>query len=180
MRKLTFIILLIFCSMRILSAQYSVDKNKYDYHEYVYDSDDKYVPALAGVASYILPGLGHIYCNEPARGYKFMAAYGGAILVTVVGGVTSIYSHDLRKNNNSFGDVILIAGAVSGFGIQIWSCIDAVKVSKVNNMALRDKKKTSFNLKLTPYFNQSYNGGFDKGLTLCLQLNWSARPQPDG
>ena len=69
------------------------------------------------------------------------------------------------------GEVLLIIGALSGCTIQIWSIIDAVKVSKVNNMALRDKKKTSFNLKLTPYFNQSYNGGFDKGLTLCLQLN---------
>ena len=156
--------------MQIVSAQYSVYKYKYDHHEYVYDSDDKYVPAIAGVASYILPGLGHIYCNEPARGYKFMIAYGGAILVTVVGGVTSIYNHDLKKNDNSIGDVILIAGALSGWGIQIWSCIDAVRVSKINNLAFRDRNMTSFNLKLLPYFNRSYNGGLDKGLTLCLQL----------
>ena len=170
MRIFTFLILLISCSLQNISAQYSVDKLKYDYQDYVYNPDDKYNPVLAGFASYIIPGLGHIYCNEPERGYKFMRAYGGAILVTVAGGITKIYNDDLRKNNNPIGDVILIAGALSAWGIQIWSSIDAVKISKINNLALRDKKTTSLNLKLSPYFNQSYNGGLDKGLTICLQF----------
>ncbi len=169
MKILTILVLLICSSIQIVFAQYSADKFKYDRHDYVYNPDDKYVPVLAGVASYIIPGLGHIYSNEPARGYKFMRAYGGAILVTVVGGVTKMHT-DLRKTDNPIGNVILIAGVLSATGIQVWSCIDAVRVSKINNLALRDKKKTSLNLKLSPYFDQNYYGGIDKGLTLSLQL----------
>ena len=99
-----------------------------------------------------------------------MRAYGGAILVTVVGGVTKIYNDDLRKTDNPIGDVLLIAGVLSATGIQVWSCIDAVRVPKINNLALRDKKETSLNLKLSPYFEQNYNEGIDNGLKLSLQL----------
>ena len=99
-----------------------------------------------------------------------MRAYGGAILFTVVGGVIKIYNDDLRKTDNPIGNVILIVGVLSATGIQVWSCIDAVRVSKINNLALRDKKETSLNLKLSPYFEQNYNEGIDKGLKLSLQL----------
>lgn len=170
MRNGIIIVLIIFCFGQTLKSQYSVDRYKYDYHDYVNNPNDKYVPTVAGFASYIIPGLGHIYCNEPERGYKFMTAFGGAILVAVVGGVTSIYQHDLKHNNNPAGDIILITGCLSGLGIQIWSCIDAVRVSKINNLAFRDKKTTGYNIKLQPYLRSNSNVGFDTGLTLCFQI----------
>ncbi|MGZ5242556.1 MAG: hypothetical protein ACXWDO_07625 [Bacteroidia bacterium] len=123
-------------------GQYSDDKKLYDHKSYKYLTSDKYHPAMAGVASYVLPGLGQIYCNETSRGFRFMSGFGGAILVGMTGGVMQIYN-DLNGQKNYTGGIILVTGSLTAAGIQIWSTVDAVRVAKVNNLSLRDKSTHS-------------------------------------
>lgn len=170
MKNVIILTAIILCLGHTLKAQYSVDRYKYNHQEYDYRADDKYVPAIAGIASYLIPGLGHVYCNESERGFKFMAAYGGAVLVAIIGGVTFIYNHDLRNNDNPTGEIILAAGCLSAWGIQIWSCIDAVRVSKINNLALRDRKTHGYSIRIQPYLRNNANIGFSTGLSLCFQV----------
>lgn len=162
-KNILFILILLLLNVS-LKAQYADNKLKYNSQSYSYSPDDRYHPAIAGVASYVLPGLGQIYCNETKRGFNFMAGYGGAILVVMTGGLIQSY-HNMTGKNNSTGTILFASGAITAYGIQIWSCIDAVHVSKVNNMALREKKTTGYLFKLSPCFTTLYDSKINFGLT---------------
>ena len=57
--------------------------------------------------------------------------------------------------------------------VDIWSIVDAVRVAKVNNLAFRDKNKTSYNFQIQPYFNTTYysqTGSIPTGVTLKVRF----------
>lgn len=147
-------------------AQYKVNKDKYDLKEYTYQATDKYHPAIAGVASYIIPGLGHIYCNENKRGLKFLSGYAGGILVLVTGAIIEL--PNLIDGNDEFtiGKGLFIGGALLAWGVQIWSAVDAVRVAKVNNMAYRDDNKIGMSLLLKPSVTMNGNQSFGMSLEI--------------
>jgi hypothetical protein len=170
MKKMWLIPALILISCFIANGQYKINKTKYDYRTYSYQMGDPYNPGNAGVASFFIPGLGQMMSGENGRGLGFLAGYTGWIVgssvVIIYETVSRIDEHSEKANIG----LILIIGAVGAISIDIWSVTDAIRVAKVNNMALRDKDKSSFNLSIKPYIDTSYSGP-EKNVPVGLSLN---------
>lgn len=109
---------------------------------------DTYEPALSGVASAFIPGLGQCLTGEWSRGLFFFGGY--IALGVTMGNLTSdvdspIYQSDLLK--------LLVGSAF--IGGYIWNICDAVKVAKIKNLYLRDIRgqRTAVELSITPYLD---------------------------
>ncbi len=158
MKKILFLsLILISTTVNSVAQKYSINKTKYDSHQYIPQLGDPYNPALCGVGSFFIPGLGQIISGETGRGLAFFGAYTGAAIVYGVGAFqTTLYTSSLIDNYGSYnapsGVGTMLLG-LAGMGvISIWSIIDAVKVAKTNNMYIRDVRKTSLlDVNLTPY-----------------------------
>lgn len=169
-------------------AQYRNNKTKYDYHTYTYQAGDKYNISAAGVSSYFIPGLGQISSGETVRGFVFFGGYSVCMVGGTVGmtrflsdvgiegmiGFINFFGGDINNDLNSEKWLLLmVPGLIGGLTIKIWSIVDAVHVAKVNNLALRDKNKTSYNLQIQPYINTTcYNqtGSIPTGVTLKIKF----------
>ncbi|HHT22293.1 MAG TPA: hypothetical protein GXZ87_03120 [Bacteroidales bacterium] len=158
---------------------------------YVRQPGDPYQPALAGVASYFLPGLGQIVSGETLRGLAFM---GGELLAysTFISGVITVTSNTIRydepmpygstsypnRQYNQFwqntGQAMIITGIVGMIGIHIWNIVDAVQVAKVNNMYFQAQRKQQFDLSLRPFLGVDGFSQFTPnkyaGVTLSLSF----------
>ena len=159
--KKTVLISIIICGLFAanLNAQsYSINRLKYDSHLYMPETGDPYSPALSGVCSFIMPGLGQMISGETGRGLAFLGGTTGGLLVGCVGyGLTinSIYSSG--SSNNSIGPAIglMLVGFSAMTVVYIWSIVDAVNVAKVNNMYFQNLRKTSsLKMELAPYVTQ--------------------------
>lgn len=137
----------------VSSAQYSVNKTKYDHKTYVFQPGDPYNPTVAGVASLFVPGLGQMLSGEGGRGAGFLAGYAACYVVSYVGATNAI-NNISTGGDGSTGSGLMLVGLGGAIGVGIWSIVDAVKVAKVNNLAFRDQNKTSMNLRIEPYFDQ--------------------------
>ncbi|MDP4238717.1 MAG: hypothetical protein Q8904_04500 [Bacteroidota bacterium] len=160
MRNTLFIsfILLAF-TVNSTAQRYSINKYRYDYHQYIPEYGDLYNPLISGVCSFIVPGLGQMYCGEVGRGLAFLGGYAGFSVVAVVG-MAQIYTSSLnyfnsdsgysRNSNAGVGTMLFGFGGMVAVGI--WSIVDAVNVAKVNNMYIRDLRRTSsVNFEMAPY-----------------------------
>lgn len=151
MRKIIVIsvVLLGFCSLSINAQTYSINKLKYDYRTYIPEYGDPYNPAISGVCSFLIPGLGQMISGEGGRGIAFLGGYLGCAVVYGTG-----YAQAFNGNySGAAGKMLLGIGGMLGIGI--WSIVDAVKVAKVNNLYIRDyRKRTSFDIELSPYLSQ--------------------------
>ena len=67
------------------SQSYKLNKYKYDYHNYIPDYGDPYNPAISGVCSFFVPGLGQMFSGEVGRGFGFLGAYAGCAVLYGVG-----------------------------------------------------------------------------------------------
>jgi hypothetical protein len=137
-----------------LNAQtYSQNKLKYDYHQYVRQYGDPYDPALSGVCSFFLPGLGQMLSDETGRGLAFLGASAGCGMVTIVGYGTFISSMlDGTGSRAGSGAGLMLLGMAGMLTVNIWSIVDAVHVAEVNNLYIRDlQKKSSLKLEVEPY-----------------------------
>ena len=147
---IAFIILLI-SSLDECYAQYSVDKEKYDFRDYEFRDTDRYNPALASVIALMGPGLGHFYCNENQRGLRVIGILGGAMVVAMSGLLVEVLTNmDGSRRGFTLGQGLIATGLISTIGVYVWSPIDAARVAKVKNLALRDKQGTSFTIGLAP------------------------------
>jgi hypothetical protein len=145
-----------------LNAQYKINKHKYDFHTYNYQAGDKYRLPVAGVTSYLIPGLGQTISGETLRGFRFFGLFVGSIACLFVGEA---------KGNN--GVVMATLGGIGCSIIPIWSAIDAVRVVKVNNLALRDKTKPLCTVKFHPSINTklySQSTHFQPGLSVKISF----------
>ena len=166
-KHIGFLILMLLNSL-VSFGQYNIDKEKYNFRTYQYQQNDKYNPIIAGVSSYIIPGLGQMYCNENKRGNSFLAGYTGGILLMMTGFIIDLPNMMSENNKFSLGEGLLIGGVVSTVGVQIWSTLDAVKVAKVKNMAIRDEKDLGMSLFLKPNL---INNNFESlNLSLVIKL----------
>ena len=157
--------MLIILGAGMVSAQYKINKTKYDYKTWSYQEGDPYNPTTCGVLSFI-PGLGQMAADEFGRGAAFLGGALGCLGVTIVGfGVAWGYE---------VGGVIIMAIGVGGFiALDIWSIVDATRVAKVNNLAWRDQNTTGFNLRLEPYISPVQGFGPARtqvGLSLKLRF----------
>lgn len=135
--------------------QYRVNKTRYNYRTYTYKKGDPYNPSSAGFASLIIPGLGQMISGEIGRGLLFLTGFTGCLVATVAGIINLGTSY---KGESVVGAQIAVAGLIGAACIDLWSIGDAVKVAKVNNLALRNKHKTSYNLNVKPFLYTSENG----------------------
>lgn len=154
MKKIIFLAIVICFAATIDSdAQYSINKKKYDYRSYTKEAGDPYNPTAAGIVSFQLPGLGHIIYNEVNRGFGFLAGYAGSWLIIGIGFVTfNIYdnSSDFSIGLGDPGVGLMLVGLSSMILVQIWSITDAIRMTKVNNLAWRDKNPGSSSFMIAP------------------------------
>lgn len=157
-------------------VKYKELKKIYNYKEYTPTIDDKYSPGLAGVASFFIPGLGQMICNEVGRGLGFfLGAEGAAAIGTVVMMTGIIYDYEGNASSMTPGAALtglaLYAGAAA---LDIISIVDGVRVAKVKNMHLQDIKNTyAFEMKLYPSFDYAMVGSTYQptaGLTMAVRF----------
>jgi len=133
-------------------------KKMYNYKAYEWQQGDRYNPTMAGVLSFLIPGVGQIATNEAGRGLAFLLP---SIIADIV-----ILVDEYTFNE----DQVAIAG-IASITLSIWSCIDAVRVAKVNNMYFRNKSKNNVSFKINPYTNiLSYNN-VEYGLSFRICFN---------
>ena len=140
--KYVVILLYLIGNTQISLAQYKTDRKNYSIKNYRYQVTDKYHPSIAGVASFAIPGLGQIYCNENKRGLIFTSTYTSGLLLMISGGMIDLSYNSIARNNKSnYGRGMIVGGAILSTSVQIWSIVDAVRVAKFKNMAHRSKNK---------------------------------------
>jgi hypothetical protein len=159
-----------------VNAQYRINKTKYDYRTYLFEESDRYTPGGAGVASLFIPGLGQAISGEPARGLAFFGGVTACAVVSSIGILrlvqtigTGISGEDPKQG----GLFMMAAGSIGMVGVDIWSVVDAVRVAKVNNLAFRDKNKTSYSFQIQPCINTTFyarNKSIPVGLSLKVRF----------
>jgi hypothetical protein len=145
----------------VTDAQYKINRTKYDYHTYQHQTGDPYNPSFAGFASLLVPGMGQMVSGEVGRGACFMGGCTGCFLFMVIGGSTA-------AAESGYGIVLL--GFAGFIAIDLVSLVDAVHVAKVNNLAFRDKYKTSYKVQLSPWFGSIHNESVPAGLSLKVKF----------
>lgn len=133
--------------------KYAQYQKYYNVSEYVPMPGDRYSPALSGVCSFLIPGLGQMISGEVGRGLGwFLGSVAACTLSTVW--LTN------TDPNWSYGAWIsgAVVGPISIFTINIASIVDAVRVAKKKNMYLRDiNNVSSLDFSISPYFSFSDN-----------------------
>ncbi|HUX58038.1 MAG TPA: hypothetical protein VMV77_13755 [Bacteroidales bacterium] len=170
-KLLLFLIIAVFVNTSV-NAQYSINKTKYNYRTYSYQIGDPYNPSVAGLTSFLIPGLGQMLSGEGGRGLGFLGGYLGCAVIYGVGVASAINDID-NGGTGSAGAGTMVVGVLGMVVIDIWSIVDAVQVAKVNNLVFRDKNKTSYNLQIQPYFNTTYysqTGSIPTGVTLKVRF----------
>jgi len=158
------------------AQRYSINKLNYDSRQYIPEPWDAYNPALCGVASLFIPGLGQIIGGETGRGLAF---FGGSVACQIVmlSGYGSLYNNSVTMNgyssSRSAGGIMLI-GAAGWVAISIWSIFDAVDVAKVNSMYVRDlRKRSQLRLEMSPYIDQlSINNQLSTPVGLTMRVKF--------
>lgn len=154
-------------------AQYRINKTKYDYRSYSSQSGDPYNPTLAGLTSFLIPGLGQMISGETGRGAAFLGGFaGGAIMIIAGVNLSNTYTENEPGNE---GSIVLVAGLVtvgliSMIGVDIWAVTDAIRVAKVNNLAFRDKNKTGYTLQVNPYIGSFRTENIPVGISLRVRF----------
>jgi len=160
MKKLTILLALLVVGMTANAQSYRINKKNYDPDNYVYQFGDRYNPAVAGVCSFFIPGLGQLVAGDPGRGAGLFATHVGFGIIFYISAKNAVKVHIDKdtewvhyaipnKETVTFQpSAFFYLSAMGMFTTWIYSIADAVNVAKVNNMAWRDKVKVSFN----PYY----------------------------
>jgi hypothetical protein len=145
----------------------------YKSKNYTYQGGDPYNPSIAGLTSFLVPGLGQMISGEVGRGAAFLGGFaGGAIMIVV--GVNQSYTYT-ESSPGDEGSIVIVAGLIavgliSMVGVDIWAVTDAIHVAKINNLASRDKNKTGFNVKVSPYIGLFSTEKVPIGLSLKVRF----------
>jgi hypothetical protein len=152
MKKIIFIVVtLLLIGSECYAQKYSINKYYYNYNDYIPQHGDPYNPALAGIASLIVPGMGQLVAGETMRGLAFMGGYTASALIFGIGYITW-YQNLWLGYTPMRGMATTLVGLGGMIGTSIWSIIDAVNVAKVNNMYLQEvHRNTSLHFEVTPY-----------------------------
>ena len=149
MNKLILITLGVFFISTSGISQYKLNKTKYDYKTYLHQVGDPYNPTVAGLASFFIPGLGQMLSGEIGRGLVYLGGYIVCSTIFLAGSFNMlIYNGGPTESGLRF----LAVGGLMLLSYQIWTIVDAIRVSKVNNLAFRDKNISSYLIKVHPYF----------------------------
>lgn len=128
-------------------------KDKYDKRMYKHQFGDRHNPAIAGVCSFLLPGLGQMLSGEVGRGFGWLGGVMGSYFVYGVGvGLVASSYDNYYSDYTSLGTSFMLIGLSSAITLNILSIVDAVKVAKIKNMYEQDvRSMTAVNISLSPY-----------------------------
>ena len=154
--------------------RYSQYKDLYDKSMYIAQPGDPYSPSWAGIASFLIPGLGQAVAGEWGRGTLFFLANFGLGIGTAVTYYGMMNYREPYKTNNT---KYFIAITAVRLAIDIWSIADAVKVAKIKNMYnqdLRGQRMAQLDCSVTPFVTAAPdmgNGAFTlTGVSLTLSF----------
>lgn len=140
-----------------VGMKYKELKHIYNYKEFSPALADRYSPAWSGVASFFIPGLGQMICNEVGRGFAFLGgSLGGSILgasVIASGAVMDSYGEVLEFSPGAVITGLAIYAGVAA--LDIIAIVDGVRVAKVKNMYEQDLKK-AYALEMSVYPSLDY------------------------
>ncbi|MBR5835522.1 MAG: hypothetical protein IKY66_05095 [Bacteroidales bacterium] len=147
--------------------KYKQIKNLYNHKDYTSTMADRYNPTWAGIASFFVPGLGQIVCDEVGRGIAWLCAYVGCGIVAGVGAGLSEYGSES-------GAVTCGVAAAGVLAVNVCSIIDGIRVAKKKNMYEQDLRKVfTCDVDLYPSVNyvQTMHGVQPTaGLTLAMKF----------
>lgn len=166
MKKFIVLLAVLVLGCNLVQAQvapkYSELKKMYNPREYVKMPTDPYSHVWAGAASFLVPGLGQMICDEVGRGVAFF----GAELALC--GATAIFNNATRYNDAYA--VLCIVSALAAIGVDFWSIVDATHVAKVKNMYRQDVLAKQTSVSLYPSVNYAPGSNFAPGLTLAVNF----------
>ena len=169
------IIFLGLAASNVNAQTYSINKLKYDYHMYTPQIGDPYIPALSGVCSFIMPGLGQIISGEVGRGLGFLGGSAACGLVGSIGyGILVTNAYNGNSSAAGAGLSLMLVGFTAMTIVDIWSIVDAVKVAKVNNMYIQSlRRSSSIDIEMAPYISQiTVNNKVETPVGLSLRVKF--------
>ena len=100
-------------------------------------------PALSGVCSWWIPGLGQMICGEVGRGVAFLGGFATCIGVMALG----------FSSNTTQGTAVATLAAIGYLTIDICAVVDAVRVAKIKNLYEQDlhRQTSTLDVRLQPY-----------------------------
>ena len=119
--------------------KYKELKYIYHYGDCRSELGDKHNPAVMGVCSWLIPGLGQMISGEVGRDLGWL---GGAVGCSVVMGVgagvaAGAYDEygDYDEGQEIAGGVVMLAGSLALLAVDICAIVDACRVAKVGTLA---------------------------------------------
>ena len=169
------------CSDIQPGMKYKELKKLYDYSDWNSGCDSRYNPAMMGVCSWLIPGLGQMITGEVGRGFAWL---GGAVGCTVLMGIgsgvsASAYYYDVDGNYYAdsskvlTGSLIVLASSLALLTVDICAIVDACRVAKVKNLYEQDLKAKKYSFELHPAVDYiTMPGGIQPtaGLTLAMKF----------
>lgn len=164
--------------------KYKQYKNLYNTSEYMGMPGDPHTPWVAGVTSFLIPGLGQMICGEVGRGFAYLGGTIGIGLVGYLGAAGLFYygkgymDGESQGNNAALiaGTVLLYACSFGVLALDICAIVDAVKVAKIKNMYIQDLRKQSMavDMKLYPSVNYvpTAGSGMQPTVGMTFALNF--------
>lgn len=125
--------------------RFSEYKDLYDRKMYVHQPGDPYNPGVAGVLSFLIPGLGQGIDDEWGRGIIFTLGYVGI-------GALACAVYDEHDPTPS---IIVSSLAIV---LNIWNIADAINVAKIKNMYNQDVRRlrmTQVDCTLSPFVSKT-------------------------
>lgn len=146
----------------VAGMRYRDYKDLYSPSDYSSQAGDPNIPALSGVCSFLIPGLGQMICGEVGRGFAWLGGAAASCAVIGIGtglSTTAIYNTmatgEVTPSNTSgltTGGLLVLAGTIGLLAVDIAAIVDAVKVAKIKNMYIRDTRGlSSLDIQLNPY-----------------------------
>jgi len=156
-------------------------KDLYDAKEYIHMYGDPYSPVGAGIASFLIPGLGQILNEQTGKGIGMLlgnlALCIGAVTINVCcADVTRDDTGKITRRTVKPGGIAGMSVALAGaLAIDIWSICDAVHVAKIKNLYARDCMLLSnrLDVKLLPslsFANSAQGVQPAPGMTLAINF----------
>ncbi|MGP1620921.1 MAG: hypothetical protein ACTTGX_00385 [Candidatus Cryptobacteroides sp.] len=153
------------------NMKYEQLKYIYNYKEYEETLFDRYNPALAGVASFFLPGLGQIISGEVGRGFAYLGGHVGGMILAPVIMAAGKGAYGYGSTEAALAALAIYAGVIT---LDICAIVDAVRVAKVKNMYEQDlRKHYAIDVDLYPSVNFVQLGNNIRptaGLTLAIKF----------
>lgn len=158
--------------------KYKELKNIYSYQDWQSGRGDQYNPALMGVCSWLIPGLGQMISGEVGRGIGWLGGTVGCGIVMGIGGALvsegayNMYEYD-EYGMYYAGIAVMTLGSLAMLTVDICAIVDACRVAKVKNMYEQDMRQNNFSMELRPsidFVNMATGVQPTAGFTLAMKF----------